>query len=128
MPKFTTGGTTVELSDDLARWVDEWTRNLAPTTREVMDREIGRVHAEARASWPVKTGRSRDALEYVIVVESPDMIRATLINTAPYAKWIVSLKLPGNGSAFVELMRKPMKKVLDPIADALAADIRRAGG
>lgn len=121
------GGTTVEISPELAAFVDRLTKAAAPTTRATMDREIGRVYDNAVDQWPVKTGRSKAALEHGIAVESADVVRGFVACDVGYARYIKSLKLPGTGSAFVELLRKPMKKAVEPIVEALAEDLARAG-
>lgn len=122
-----TGGTTVEISPELAAFVDRMTRALAPTTRATMDRELRKVYDNAVDQWPVKTGRSKAALEYGLAVESADVVRGFVACDVGYARYIRSIKLPGTGSAFVELMRKPVAKAIEPITDALAADLARAG-
>lgn len=58
--------------DMLAAAID----NLAPGVRERLEREARELYEEARAGWPVKTGRSRDALQWGVRIPDDDSIES----------------------------------------------------
>ncbi len=126
---FGQGSVSFLLDDDgeqLARaWLDE-------TFPGVVDR----IHEAAEALYwqavgrsPVKTGKLRASWSRQVLV-APDLssVRARLSNDAPHGKYVVSPKLPGSGSAFVELARKPLAAEGARVVEDLRAVIERTLG
>lgn len=122
--KFVTGKGKARVELDDGGLFDRWSKSIAPNTRAAMDTEIERILADAREAWPVRTGKSKAALESAIRVIDQWQFTATITNDVPYAKLIRSLKIEtGTGSAYVELLRKPINAAAPAVADALAAEI-----
>lgn len=101
---------TASLDNGVERIYRRAIERVAPGLLDRLERELDDLEAGARDDWPVKTGFSRGRLRSLVLV-SPDhtKLRGTLLNDAPYARFIKGRKLPGSGSAFVELMRKPLR-------------------
>ncbi len=72
-----------DFTDSLLRFGE----GLGSTLAVEMMPEIARIHAEARRSWPVKTGRSREELAYGARLK-PGVVRVGIYDTAPYTMFI----------------------------------------
>lgn len=65
---------------------------LGPVAERMQEAADG-VVATARADWPIKTGKSRDAFKTALTVQPGSfMVEVSVINTAPYTKYIKSTK------------------------------------
>lgn len=105
-----TGGIKVELDTHAAERVRRLVDQFAPGIRAALEREAKAVYDDAREAWPVRTGVSRDGLRWGVVV-APDLssITGRVWDSVSYAMYIKSPKIrTGTGSAFVELLRKPI--------------------
>jgi hypothetical protein len=95
--------------------------------------EVGEVLAVARAEWPIRTGRSRAGLRMVTEI-SDDSVRVLIENPIPYAYFVRPKDWFGAETAWMRLVRKPMKEVglelvRDPRYGRVIADaLREAGG
>lgn len=118
------GNVTFDVRDGLADAVQRTLRNLDDNVLRRANAAADEVFEEARASWPVKTGRSRDGLERVTTVDVGEgTIRVSIRNTVEYAKYIKAKNLGGK-SPFVELLRKPLVRVARDLARELVAVAR----
>lgn len=124
-------GTRVTVDDGGA--FDKMIKMLAPETVKAMEDEVDKIFKNAQDKWPVKTGDSKAALEAVYTVDSSGnlAVRASIINDAAhngvyYAKYIKSNDLPNSGSAYVELLRKPLMEKSREIGRILAAELAKA--
>lgn len=120
------GGVEVDLTMEETQYFDRFTRGVAPVTRAALDEAIEKVYNDAVARWPVKTGTSRAGLDYGIMFTSLDSLRGYVRNDVGYAKYIRTRGLPKTGSAFVELMRKPMQEEAKRLAFVLSDEIAAA--
>lgn len=116
---FGTGSVRVVMDatlDDIYRRSIE---RVAPGILGVIESAIDDLHADAVAKWPVKTGRSKAALQALTVV-SPDhaSVRGTITNNVKYARYIMAKNLGGK-NAFVELLRKPLRARAAELATVL---------
>lgn len=107
---FGAGSVRIQMDDTLDRIYRRAIDKLAPGLLPAVETAIDDLHADAYAAWPVKTGRSKEALEHLTSV-SPDnkVIRGTITDDVPYARFIKAKSLGGK-SAFVELLRKPLRE------------------
>lgn len=120
-----TGSIQAEVDVDTEALLRDVVDRSAPGVREALERAASDVYESARARWPVRTGRSRDGLEWVIVV-APDLssIRASVINDVEYARYIKARNLQGK-SAFVELLQKPIRARTDKLVSEIGPVIGR---
>lgn len=74
-----TGGTagTVEVKGPSAADLEAAVRKCLGAPLAVLEREVGKVHTDLKATWPVKTGESRDSF-YVAITLQPEKYRATV--------------------------------------------------
>jgi hypothetical protein len=109
------------MDDDFEGLVRSLLDEALPGVVDAVEAKAKAVHAQAVDRAPVKTGALRDAFRFEVLV-APDLssIRGRVVNDAPHAKFVKSSKLPGSGSAFVELLRKPMEQA----GEELVAEIR----
>ena len=84
------------------RAIDQARPGLLP----VLEAEAQRLGENARAEWPVKTGRSRAAIVYGVRVVGGDGLESFVANTAAYVFYIKG-RAQGGKSAWQELIRKP---------------------
>lgn len=114
------GGTRITMDDTLERIYRRAIEKVAPGILTRMEMVIAEVYDEARQQWPVRTGRSRDGLQRWVTV-TPDGMRivGSITNDVDYARYIKAKKLGGR-SAFVELLRKPLRKRADDLSTVLA--------
>jgi hypothetical protein len=124
---YRSGKAQVEIDSGLARLIRRTIANGAPEVAKALDEEAERIYAEARAGWPVKTGRSRDALDHGIRILSETKVQAWLLNASPYAKFVMlggpndpGRKMKGRGkTAMNELIRRPANAAGRRIADMI---------
>lgn len=74
----------------------------------VIEREVRRVHADALATWPVKTGASRDSW-YVIMTIRPEKFGAevSLVSDDPAVRHIQSTRV--GEKRLATRMRRPLQ-------------------
>lgn len=111
------------MDDTLDRLVRLAITNSRPGLLPVLEAEASRLAANARADWPVKTGRSRNSIVFGVRVRSDDRLEAFVGNTVEYVYYIKSRALPRSRSAWQELIRKPglaaVPGLLDRLGDAM---------
>lgn len=78
----------VTATDDLDRLADRIARDAPRALRADLERAVDRVGRAARASWPVRTGRSRRGLRWGVRGDG-DVIEAFVENSEEYADDIV---------------------------------------
>lgn len=122
-----TGKLSVVLDDGAARLVERALRTAAPTVTRRIEEETGKVFASALHDWPIKTGKSKRALDQGIRVPNATTVEGFIRNDVPYAFYIKGMKQRGK-STWVELVRKPMQAAAKVVADELGPDLRRAMG
>lgn len=112
----------VELDATMHDLVDRAIRNAAPAVVDALEREAERIHDAARRAWPVKTGLSRDSLDWGIRIQPPDKIEAFVHNTASHARFIKG-NAQGGRHTWTVLVRRPMRRKARALADELAGDL-----
>lgn len=125
---------TVAMSDEFAALVRQAIDITMPGMVDKLEETASALEANARASWPVKTGTSRAALTSDVRL-APDYssIRARVACEVDYARYIVSPRIKsGSGSAFVELLRKPTEAagaaLAEELKDVMASTLGKGGG
>lgn len=123
---FGRGKTRIVMDDVLAQLTRNAIERLAPGALAKVEAARDRILHGAIDRSPVKTGHFRSQFEGTLVV-SPDysVIRASVYNFAKYARWVKGKNLGGK-SAFVELLRKPLKAEVKRLVLELPADAVRA--
>lgn len=106
---FGSGKVRVVMDDVFERLVRNVAARVAPGAVEVVEESTERLYQGARSEWPVKSGVSRDGLDRDVTV-STDLAKITgrVFDLVVYARYVRPRKLGGK-SAFVELLRKPLK-------------------
>jgi hypothetical protein len=112
------------MDDTLDQIVRRAINNAQPGLLPILEAEISKLHSNARASWPVKTGTSRDALDSGVRLVANNMLEAFLVNTADHSPYIRGKKLGGK-SPYQELIRKPGIKLAPKLADMLGDKLAR---
>lgn len=117
---FGSGGTRITMDDTLDRIYRRAIERVAPGLLTRVELAIAEVYDEARQQWPVRTGRSRDGLQRHVTI-APDGARivGSITNDVDYSRFIKARKLGGR-SAFVELLRKPLRRRADELSTVLA--------
>lgn len=88
------GQSAVAISGALAgTLLDELKKAMGKGVLDVLDTEGGRLTASARATWPVKTGKSRDALDYYIRIDPDAGKIEAVVGTVGYGRYIKSTKI-----------------------------------
>lgn len=85
----------------------------------VVETELAALQTAARDRWPVRTGRSRDALS-VRVVESGGVVVGELRNSAPYAGYIRWNASQPRGTVAAELLFARVDELADACAQGIA--------
>ncbi len=121
------GDVTIKLSDGLDRFVERAIHNSAPGMLERITARVEPVLADARAAWPVKTGKSRAGLDLDVLVDTDrEKLRVRIVNTVDYAIFVRPSAYFGAATAWSRLVQKPMKRIHSELADELAAEIAKA--
>lgn len=130
------GSTTADVSPELAQSIEKTLNALAPETKATIENAIDKIYQEAYREWPVRyhkkrSGDSKNKLEQGIILDISDgSVYGFVRNTAEYA-WAIRvgkntrIDLPLGARVSNELLWKPVKKLADPIAEALANEIMR---
>lgn len=101
------GDVTVTLDEDLADLARRAVDAVLPGVTRAMGRAIGEILVAARASWPVKTGRSRDGLAQVTAITT-DSVRVAIETRVPYTFFIKPQSLHGASTAWQRWVRGPV--------------------
>lgn len=119
--RFGQGSVSFSMSDDFSSLVRAALDRALPGVVERVESATQRVYQQAVDRAPVKTGAFRASISSELQV-LPDLgrIRGRVFSNSPYGQYIKSNKLPGSGSAYVELLQKPMRSE----AEQLIADVR----
>lgn len=125
------GKAQIELSGGLRDAVDRVLQGTPKVVADRLEEEARKLYEQAKAQWPEKTGKSKDALEYGLRIPDPSHIEAYVgfdPSKAPYVFYIHE-KWP-NAKRFVwqELLRKPARKLSKKVAAELGEELRRAAG
>ena len=92
--------------------------------REVID-VVGAIsegyRADAASTWPVRTGKSREALDTTIRLPSPDVVEG-VVSTVDYGRFIVSGKV---GKDFKTRPRAPLTELRKRVMAGKRADADR---
>jgi hypothetical protein len=131
------GGGQVQADREVASAVERVLRAAHGRVVERLERAADRIGVPAEARWPVGKERgkphSRDLFERGLRLPRKGVLEAFVRNGASYAYYVRSMKGGlGGKSAFVELLRKPLRTearmVADELADDLKAEIERGLG
>lgn len=110
---------SIEISDTMEQLYRRSLDELAPGLLGTIETSLDAAFDAAVSAWPVKTGRSKAGLTKQVRIEGDKTsILGTITDAVPYAKYIKARKLGGK-SAFVELLRKPMKERASALAQVL---------
>jgi len=78
------GDVEIELDGALEGMADQILQGAPGIVSRAMEAEADAIKAEALATWPVRSGKSRDAFRVTTRLD-PDGVVVVLENTAPYA-------------------------------------------
>jgi len=123
------GSATVEVEDRTPELVRAVVDRVAPGALDLIRVEVRRIHASAHSRWPVgrerkdRTYHSREALGWEVRIDNLETLRGRVFNTAPWSRYIKPKGLKGK-SAFVELLRKPLRERADHIVMQLGSLVR----
>ena len=115
----------VELDHDLDAAVRKILEASHRELAEALDDEAERIHGAAYAAWPVKTGKSRSALNHGLRVMGMRRLEGFVGSDSPYAYYIRGRRQNGKRT-WNELVAKPMKRASKRLAKELAPQIARA--
>ena len=88
------GQSAVAISGALAGGLlDELKEAMGEGVYAVLDDEGRRLTESARATWPVKTGKSRDGLDYYIRIDPDGGKVEAVVGTVGYGRYIKSSKI-----------------------------------
>lgn len=132
---YRTGKVDVEMTGMLAGELDRALRAaLGDEVLDTVDREMTEIRDRAAATWPVKSGRSRDALYAAIRARDDGFVIEGTVLGIDYSRYIVSkregknLTLTRPRSVTVELRRdivKQKRQVAAKVKDALIRRLRQ---
>ena len=92
--------------------------------REVID-VVGAIsevyRADAESTWPVRTGKSREALDTTIRLPAPDVVEG-VVSTVDYGRFIVSGKV---GKDFKTRPRSPLTELRKRVMAGKRTDAER---
>ena len=95
----------------------------APGLLAEIERSTRALYESARDEWPVKTGRSRSALEWGVRVEGDGRVAGFIRNPVPYLIYIRRKK--DHKNPWITLVRQPAHRDADRLALAIAPMLRR---
>lgn len=127
--RFGTGSVSFSLDEAGEALVRQWIDTTFPGVIDRVTQATEAVHWQAVGRSPVKTGRFRASFQREVQV-APDLsrVRGRCFNESEYGRFVKSPKLPGTGSAFVELLRKPMEIEGRAVVEDLRSLIERTMG
>ena len=124
------GKNAVIVSDDMDRMIRRMLDRVAPTITRELENATAKLESSASKQWPVKTGEARASFDRVLRL-STSKLEAVLTNRAKHVFFIRSDKIGKQRKLLVpvhvwtERVRKPGEKMAQPLADKLAADLRK---
>lgn len=130
------GNTTAEVSNELANSIERTLKELAPDSLQVIENAIDNIYQKARNDWPVRYHKSRskhskEKLQRGITLDiSNGTVSGFIRNDAEYA-WAIkvgkntNINLPLGTRVADDLLWKPIAKLADPIAQAVAKEIAK---
>lgn len=120
------GDVQVSLSDDFEQLIRAALDQALPGAVQVVEDVVDRVWRQAVERSPVRTGKFQSGLQHALIV-APDYasIRGRVWDDVEYARFVKSPQLPGSGSAFVELLRKPLEAERERLVAELRAVLER---
>lgn len=125
-----TGRASVTLDHDLQRAMESILRETHGSVVHALEESADQVYQDALASWPVKTGKSKAALEQSLRVSS-DRVEAHISNPVEYVYYIRG-KAQGGKSTWTKLVRTPMRKagkrLVKELGPEIAKKCQRKGG
>jgi hypothetical protein len=128
------GGTSLDMSDELISMTDELVNKLLPETRRKLDKELSEIEDEARSRWLVREKKSRNskAKIYSEIAITPNFeLVGHTGNKAEYA-WAILVggdtqqtRLQPKQRLAHWLMWKPVKDKSNEFAEILADEISK---
>lgn len=122
------GDVSVTLDESLADLARRAVDAVLPGVTLAMERAIGELLVAARASWPVKTGRSRDGLTQVTVITPGSSVRVAIETHVPYTFFIKPKSLHGANTAWQRWVRGPVtgarKQISVDVGPVIVAALR----
>ena len=118
---------TIDFDDGLDRMARRIVDRVPAEVRLELERGVHEIGRNARASWPVKTGRSRDAFRWG-VTGSREQPEAYVTNdaTADGDAYADDVRLKGGGRLlWAELVRAPMFRLADQVAGRVGPMVAR---
>lgn len=118
-----TGSLTSVVDDRTRELVRAAVERVAPGALDIIERETRKIYDNAHAKWPIgphkayRPGHSRDMLYWEVLIDGA-VIRGRVWCTAEWSKYIKPKGLRGK-SAFVELLRKPLRAARAPLTAEL---------
>lgn len=115
----------IKLDDGVAQTVRRALERLAPGTLRRIEREANEIADEAYNRWPVDSGRSREALRVVTILNRRS-IDVTIQDPVDYVKFIkFRRKLSGDGGKPVwqTLVARPAKERTPKLVEDLQAEL-----
>lgn len=118
---------TVTVSDTFERIARAAAQDVAPGVLDTMERELGAVLDDARASWPVRTGVSREGLALETALDRDlTQVSVKIRNDVPYAVYVRPAALYGATTAWERFVRKPARKAVQGLIKILGPRITGA--
>jgi hypothetical protein len=116
------GRAMIDMDDTLHAMVERAVRRSNPRLIDRLEGEAADLHEDAVADWPVKTGRSRAALDHGLRLPSPDKIEAFVGVDTSKADYVYYIREDGK-STWHERVRKPGRERARKLAEALGRDM-----
>ena len=137
------GKVGLSLDEPFSEMVKKIIDQVAPNTQTIIRENIVSVLSNAKAEWPVKTGKSlagfTSAVE-LLASRGQIVISGTIRNAAEYSYLIRSgrviksvnssgsrLSVPAGKNVWVELLREPLKEIAPEVAQAILKELRSIG-
>lgn len=128
--RFGDGKVAFSMDDDFTQLVRRAIDRTMPGVFSRLEQAVDRVYTQAVERAPVDTGAFRASIQRdIIMPQDLSVIRGRVYSDIEYGKFIRSPRtLPGTGSAFVELFRKPMTAEGDALITEVGDILRRTLG
>jgi hypothetical protein len=131
------GRASVTIDGPIAEDLEAQIRGALNGSLEAMEQEADQIIADTKRTWPVRTGRSRDAFRQELRIMPDGYSVEVAIVTVDYARFIQSTKIGTHREA--TRLRAPMAelrrtvrspevraRIADAVKRALAGDIQEA--